>query len=51
MTRKEFFTLLKCAPRLLAATVSGNQVAFDNTSRDIEAVHAQIDARKGIVRH
>jgi hypothetical protein len=50
MTRQEFWALTKCGPRLIAATVTGNKVAMDNTVADIEAVHAQIDARKGIVR-
>jgi hypothetical protein len=46
MTASEFFTLLKCGPRLIAAVATGNEEAFDNTVKDIEAAHAAIDARK-----
>jgi hypothetical protein len=50
MTRQEFWTLTKCGLCLIAAVFTGNKVALDNTVADIEATHAQIDTRKGIVR-
>lgn len=50
MTFKEIRALWWCTLRALAAVATLNMEAMDNAFADAEAVHAKIDARKGIKR-
>lgn len=50
MTLKEFWALIKCTARAIAAFTTLNEEALHGAFADSEAVHVQIDARKGIVR-
>jgi len=50
MNLKEILALVKCSGRLLAAVATANTEALANVEKDVNAVHAGIDARKGIVR-
>jgi hypothetical protein len=46
MNLKEFIALSKYGPRMIAAVASGDIARINQIEAEVNAIHAQIDARK-----